>query len=89
MANACRLTLYLRQIPDEQALYRYLVRRPIKERTALLRNMILAEFHRRQAKESCSRRKPSPPRAPRTRVKTPSAPSATVAQSPWIQRVTL
>lgn len=88
MADACRLTLYLRQIPDEQALYRYLVRRPIKERTALLRNMILAEFRRRQAKDSGSKRKPSKPLLPRTRVSAPSAP-APGTLSPWTQPVKL
>ena len=88
MADACRLTLYLRQLPDEQSLYRYLVRRPIKERTALLRNMVLAEFRRRQAKESGSKRKPSKPLIPRTRVSTPSAP-APGTLSPWTQPVKL
>jgi len=90
MQEGSRITLYLRQRPEEQALYRYLMRRSSKQRTTLLRNMILAEFRRRQTHEKTPTRKRSSPRTPRTTVKTGKAPrpQPTVSASPWTQRVT-
>ena len=91
MREGSRITLYLRQQPEEQALYRYLMRRSRKERTTLLRNMILAEFRRRQTKERTLTQKQSSPRRPRATVRTPKAPcpQPTASASPWTQRVTL
>lgn len=86
MPSIHRLTLYLRQRPDEQALYQYLMRKSPAERTALHRAMLLAEFSRRMKKEPPRNRsaitKPS-----RRRAAAPPQPPTTGATASWNQRV--
>jgi len=86
MARIHRLTLYLRQRPDEQALYQYLMRKSPAERTALHRAMMLAEFSRRMKKET-PRSRSAPPKASRQRAVSPSTPPTTGATASWNQRV--
>jgi hypothetical protein len=84
MAQIRRLTLYLRRHhPEEQALYRYLMRKTPSERTALHRNMILAEFRRRLKRERSS---PKADAAQRPRT---TAPPTTGPLATWNQPVTL
>lgn len=91
MRGKSRFTLYLRQQPEEQALYHYLMRRNKAQRMALIRNMILTEFHRRRTKGAAPARKNPSPRPPRARVLPvkEARPAPTDTQSPWMQRVTL
>jgi hypothetical protein len=91
MAEERRFTLYLRQHSEEQALYRYLMRRNKRQRMALIRNMILTEFRRRRTTEVApARQNPSPrPRRATVRTVKETRPAPTGTQSPWMQRVTL
>ncbi|MDH4188533.1 MAG: hypothetical protein OEV08_16220 [Nitrospira sp.] len=91
MAEERRFTLYLRQHSEEQALYRYLMRRNKRQRMALIRNMILTEFRRRRTKGAAPARKNPSTRSPRARVLPvkEARPAPTDTQSPWMQRVTL
>jgi hypothetical protein len=88
MARIRRLTLYLRQRPEEQALYQYLMRKSPAERTALHRTMILAEFSRRMKKET-PRSPSAAPKPSRRRVAAPPQPPTTGATASWNQRVAL
>jgi len=91
MREECRITLYLRQQPTEQELYRYLMRRNKTQRMTLIRNMILTEFRRRQTEEKMSKRRRSSPGPPRATVKPDKAlrPQPHTSAPPWTQRVTL
>jgi|LNFM01.2.fsa_nt_gb hypothetical protein len=86
MARIHRLTLYLRQRPDEQALYHYLMRKSPAERTALHRTMMLAEFNRRMKKEP-QRNRSATPKASRRRVAVAEPPPTTGGMASWNQRV--
>jgi hypothetical protein len=87
MAEERRFTLYLRQHSEEQALYRYLMRRNKRQRMAVIRNMILTEFRRRRTKASTPPHTKATPRPRRATVKQPTPPT-TGTQTPWTQRVT-
>lgn len=88
MPGIHRLTLYLRQRPEEQALYQYLMRKSPSERTALHRAMMLAEFSRRMKKET-PRSRSAAPKPSRRRVASPPKPPTTGATASWNQRVVL
>ncbi len=86
MPTMRRLTLYLRQRPEEQELYQYLMRRSPSERTALHRSMMLAEFGRRMKQikmRNTSEKKP----APRQRAVAAQSPPTTGPGASWNKRV--
>ena len=86
MPTMPRLTLYLRQRPEEQELYQFFMRKSPSERTALHRAMLLAEYHRRK-KQTKKRSTPERKPAPRQGARPAQAPPTTGPAASWNQRI--